>query len=142
MCSGGEEEHPDPARRQGLLDHRPPPVRPRDRRARLPDARHRDAKAIAKVEFVASYKLREAGKAVAVRINSGMNDAVTDLRAAVRARLVAPKADRLLVAAEALRRGLLNNDELEKASVDLEGWLERDQKKFLEEQKREAGKKK
>ena len=42
---------------------------------------------------------------------------------------------------EALRRGLLNNDELEKASADLEGWLERDQKKFLEEQKREAGKK-
>src|SRR5438270_9184105 len=43
---------------------------------------------------------------------------------------------------EALRRGLLNNDELEKASADLEGWLERDQKKFVEEQKREAGKKK
>src|SRR6266403_984167 len=39
---------------------------------------------------------------------------------------------------EALRRGLLNNDELEKAAVELEGWLERDQKKFLEEQKREA----
>ena len=38
---------------------------------------------------------------------------------------------------EALRRGLLNNDELEKASVDLEGWLERDRKKFIEEQKRE-----
>ncbi len=41
---------------------------------------------------------------------------------------------------EALRRGLLNNDELEKAAVELEGWLERDQKKFIEEQKREAGK--
>ncbi len=41
---------------------------------------------------------------------------------------------------EALRRGLLNNDELEKAAVELEGWLERDQKKFLEEQKREARK--
>ena len=41
---------------------------------------------------------------------------------------------------EALRRGLLNNDELEKAAVDLEGWLERDQKKFLEEQKKEAKK--
>jgi DNA-binding NarL/FixJ family response regulator len=41
---------------------------------------------------------------------------------------------------EALRRGLLNNDELEKASVELESWLERDQKKFIEEQKREAGK--
>src|SRR5881409_4361031 len=41
---------------------------------------------------------------------------------------------------EALRRGLLNNDELEKAAVELEGWIERDQKKFIEEQKREAGK--
>ena len=41
---------------------------------------------------------------------------------------------------EALRRGLLNNDELEKAAVELEGWLERDQKKFLEEQKKEAKK--
>ena len=43
---------------------------------------------------------------------------------------------------EALRRGLLNNDELEKAAADLEGWLERDRKKFIEEQKRDAGKKK
>src|SRR5258706_987817 len=41
---------------------------------------------------------------------------------------------------EALRRGLLNNDELDKAAVELEGWLERDQKKFLEEQKKEAKK--
>src|SRR3954465_2880831 len=41
---------------------------------------------------------------------------------------------------EALRRGLLNNDELEKASAELEGWLERDQKKFIEEQKREESK--
>ena len=40
---------------------------------------------------------------------------------------------------EALRRGLLNNDELEKAAADLEGWLERDRKRFIEEQKREAG---
>ncbi len=40
---------------------------------------------------------------------------------------------------EALRRGLLNNDELEKAAADLEGWLERDRKKFIEEQKRDAG---
>jgi DNA-binding NarL/FixJ family response regulator len=40
---------------------------------------------------------------------------------------------------EALRRGLLNNDELEKAAVDLEGWIERDQKKFIEEQKKETG---
>src|SRR5919198_4845250 len=38
---------------------------------------------------------------------------------------------------EALRRGLLNSDELEKAAVDLEGWIERDRKKFVEEQKRE-----
>jgi len=34
MCSVGEEDHPDPARRQGHLDHRPPRVTPRDRRAR------------------------------------------------------------------------------------------------------------
>lgn len=43
---------------------------------------------------------------------------------------------------EALRRGLLNSDELEKAATDLEGWLERDRKKFLDEQKREEAKKK
>ena len=36
---------------------------------------------------------------------------------------------------EALRRGLLNNDELEKAAADLEGWLDRDRKKFAEEQR-------
>ena len=42
---------------------------------------------------------------------------------------------------EALRRGLLNNDELEKAAVDLESWIERDRKKFIEEQKRATGKK-
>ena len=36
---------------------------------------------------------------------------------------------------EALRRGLLNNDELEKAAQELEAWLERDGKRFLEEQK-------
>jgi hypothetical protein len=41
---------------------------------------------------------------------------------------------------EALRRGLLNNDELEKAAVDLEAWIERDQKRFAEEQKREEAK--
>ncbi len=41
---------------------------------------------------------------------------------------------------EALRRGLLNNDELEKAAADLEGWLDRDRKKFIEEQKREESK--
>src|SRR5262244_2758183 len=41
---------------------------------------------------------------------------------------------------EALRRGLLNNDELEKAAADLEGWIERDRKKFIEEQKLEDAK--
>jgi two-component system, NarL family, response regulator DesR len=35
---------------------------------------------------------------------------------------------------EALRRGLINQDELEKASADLEKWLERDRKKFAAEQ--------
>src|SRR5438034_3028739 len=43
---------------------------------------------------------------------------------------------------EALKRGLINSDELETAAADLEGWLERDRKKFIEEQKRDAGKKK
>src|SRR5213594_4553697 len=43
---------------------------------------------------------------------------------------------------EALRRGLLNSDELEKAAQELEAWLTRDQKRFIEEQKRDAGKKK
>ena len=38
---------------------------------------------------------------------------------------------------EALRRGLLNNDELEKASAELDVWIERDRKRFMEEQKRE-----
>ncbi|MBL8151706.1 MAG: response regulator transcription factor [Blastocatellia bacterium] len=36
---------------------------------------------------------------------------------------------------EALRRGLINSDELEKAATDLESWIERDRKKFLQEQK-------
>lgn len=36
---------------------------------------------------------------------------------------------------EALRRGLINSDELEKASKDLDAWLDRDRKRFLEEQK-------
>ena len=40
---------------------------------------------------------------------------------------------------EALRRGLLNNDELEKAAEEFDAWLERDRKKFIEEQKKEAG---
>jgi hypothetical protein len=39
---------------------------------------------------------------------------------------------------EALRRGLLNSDELEKAAHDLEAWLQKDQKRFNEEQKRDA----
>jgi hypothetical protein len=34
----------------------------------------------------------------------------------------------------------LNSDELEKAAVDLEGWIDRDRKKFSEEQKREEAK--
>jgi len=33
-------------------------------------------------------------------------------------------------------RGLLNNDELEKAAAELDVWLERDRKKFIEEQRR------
>jgi len=36
---------------------------------------------------------------------------------------------------EALRRGLLNNDELEKAAAELEEWTERDRKRFLEEER-------
>ena len=43
---------------------------------------------------------------------------------------------------EALRRGLLNSDELEKAAQELEAWLARDQKRFAEEQKKEAAPKK
>src|SRR5213594_4757111 len=42
---------------------------------------------------------------------------------------------------EALRRGLLNNDELDKAAQELEGWIERDRKKFIEEQKRASSRK-
>jgi DNA-binding NarL/FixJ family response regulator len=34
---------------------------------------------------------------------------------------------------EALRRGLLNSDELEKAATELEHWIERDRKRFLDE---------
>ena len=34
---------------------------------------------------------------------------------------------------EALRRGLINSDELEKAAADLESWIERDRKRFEEE---------
>ena len=32
---------------------------------------------------------------------------------------------------EALKRGLINSDELEKASIELEGWIDRDRKKCL-----------
>ncbi len=35
---------------------------------------------------------------------------------------------------EALRRGLINSDELEKASEDLQVWIERDGKRYLQEQ--------
>src|SRR5258708_17136223 len=38
---------------------------------------------------------------------------------------------------EAMRRGLLNNDELERAAQEQEAWIERDRKRYLEEQKRE-----
>ena len=31
---------------------------------------------------------------------------------------------------QALRRGLINSDELEKAEAELENWLERDRKRF------------
>jgi DNA-binding NarL/FixJ family response regulator len=36
---------------------------------------------------------------------------------------------------EALRRGLINSDELERAARDLETWIERDRKRYLEESK-------
>ena len=36
---------------------------------------------------------------------------------------------------EALRRGLINSDELEKAAADLEHWIDRDCKRFLDEHK-------
>ncbi len=37
---------------------------------------------------------------------------------------------------EALRRGLINSDELEKASTDLDAWIARDRKRYLEDVKR------
>jgi DNA-binding NarL/FixJ family response regulator len=37
---------------------------------------------------------------------------------------------------EALRRGLINSDEIEKASKELEGWIQRDRKRFAEEQQK------
>jgi DNA-binding NarL/FixJ family response regulator len=36
---------------------------------------------------------------------------------------------------EALRRGLINSDELEKAAHDLDSWIERDRKRYVAEQK-------
>src|SRR2546423_2735378 len=36
---------------------------------------------------------------------------------------------------EALRRGLINSDELEKAAKSLDHWIERDRKRFLDEQR-------
>jgi DNA-binding NarL/FixJ family response regulator len=39
---------------------------------------------------------------------------------------------------EALRRGLINEDELEKASTELEKWLEKDRKRFSAEQANEV----
>src|SRR5947207_5334282 len=36
---------------------------------------------------------------------------------------------------EALRRGLLNSDELQKAADELDKWIDRDRKRFVEEQK-------
>jgi DNA-binding NarL/FixJ family response regulator len=35
---------------------------------------------------------------------------------------------------ESLRRGLINSDELEKAASDLEHWIERDRRRFIDEQ--------
>lgn len=40
---------------------------------------------------------------------------------------------------EALRRGLLNSDELEKAAAELENWIERDRRRYVEEQKQRGG---
>lgn len=42
---------------------------------------------------------------------------------------------------EALRRGLLNNEELEGASAELEAWIERDRKRYADELKKTTGKK-
>jgi len=36
---------------------------------------------------------------------------------------------------EALRRGLINSDELEKAAADLDAWIARDRRRFLDEQR-------
>jgi hypothetical protein len=36
---------------------------------------------------------------------------------------------------QALRRGLINSDELEKSEAELGEWIERDQKKFLKKEK-------
>ena len=37
---------------------------------------------------------------------------------------------------EALRRGLLNSDELEKAAHELDAWIERDRRRFIDEERR------
>ena len=42
---------------------------------------------------------------------------------------------------EALKRGLLNSDELEKAAAELEGWIDRDRKRYLDETSSSAKKK-
>jgi DNA-binding NarL/FixJ family response regulator len=36
---------------------------------------------------------------------------------------------------QALRRGLINSDELDKSAAELEDWIERDRKKFLKNEK-------
>lgn len=41
---------------------------------------------------------------------------------------------------EALRRGLLNSDELETAAKELEAWIDRDRKRYEDEQKPRGGK--
>ncbi|HYY59475.1 MAG TPA: response regulator transcription factor [Pyrinomonadaceae bacterium] len=40
---------------------------------------------------------------------------------------------------EALRRGLINSDELETAERELGAWIERDRKRFLEEERKRGG---
>jgi DNA-binding NarL/FixJ family response regulator len=42
---------------------------------------------------------------------------------------------------EALRRGLLNNEELEGAAGELEGWIDRDRKRYEDEQRKAGAKK-
>jgi DNA-binding NarL/FixJ family response regulator len=42
---------------------------------------------------------------------------------------------------EALRRGLLNSDELEGSAAELEVWIDRDRKRYADEQRKASGKK-